>query len=401
MRCTRIIAVAAALLPCAAADARGFDFRPEITLEARLFPDDPALPGQHDTLQGGIVIGGDGRWRSSDRNSRVLLEPYLRLDSEDPERTYFDFRELSFAREFDNWDLLLGVSQVFWGVAESRNVVDVINQFDTIEDVDEGEKLGQPMVRLSRRDDWGTMEFFYLPYFRERLFAGADGRLRFGAVVDTNAARYERSGEEWAGDVALRYSNRFGGIDLGLHAFYGTSRNPLLETDTEADTAGTRLIPLYQRLRQTGLDLQYTTGPWLWKAEAVVARINGDTFLSGVGGLEYTFFDMAGKGIDIGIIGEYLYDNRDPLRTPINIFDNEVFVGTRVTLNDAQDTELLAGAIVDDATGAVQGSIEFQRRLGDRMLLELEARSFSSSGDVLLQPFDRDDHVTLRLVAYF
>ena len=397
MPCSRLIAVAVAVLSAAAADARGFDFRPELTLEARLFPDSPALPGQHDTLQAGLVIGGDGRWRSRDRNSRVLFEPYLRLDSEDPERTYFDLRELSFAREFDNWDLLLGVSQVFWGVAESRNVVDVINQFDTIEDVDEGEKLGQPMVRLSRRDNWGTLEFFYLPYFRERPFAGADGRLRFGPVVDTDAARYERSGDEWAGDVALRYGNRFGGIDLGLHAFYGTSRNPLLE----ADTAGTRLIPLYQRLRQAGLDIQYTTGPWLWKAEAVLARIDGDTFLSGVGGLEYTYFDVAGQGIDIGIIAEYLYDNRDPLKAPINVFDNEVFVGTRITWNDTQDTELLAGAIVDDVTGAVQASIEFQRRLGDRMLLELEARSFSSSGDALLQPFDKDDYITARLAVYF
>ena len=388
----------AALLGAAPAFADGFDFRPEIGLETRLFPDSPQFDEQFETVQGSLIFSGDGRWTSGDRDTRVLFEPYVRLDSEDDERTYVDLREASLRHEINrDWDILVGVSQVFWGVAESRNVVDIINQFDTVEDVDEGEKLGQPMLRLSRRGDFGTIEAYYLPYFRERLFPGEDGRLRTEPFVDTDEASFERGGGEWAGDFALRYTKRLGDFDLGLHAFHGTSRNPRLDFNP----ATGRLDPFYPELTQGGIDLQWTSDAWLLKGEAVLGDMLGQTFASTVAGFEYTFFDVADSGWDVGLIGEYLYDDRDQSRLPVTLFENDVFLGTRITLNDIQDSEFLAGAIVDDRTGAVFASAEFQRRIGDTVLLEVEARAFAASDDPFIAPLDADDHLLIRLTRYF
>lgn len=370
---------------------------PEVSAESRIFVDDPRFDGQFGTFQGGLVLSGDLRWTSADRNTRILFEPYLRLDSQDGERSYGDIREASLSLRRGDWDILLGVSQVFWGVAESRNVVDVINQFDAIEDFDEGEKLGQPMVRVSRSFRFGTIQAFYLPFFRERRFPGEDGRLRFDPVVDSDAAVYERGGDEWAGDVALRYTNRFGGFDLGLHAFHGTSRNPFLAPGAQSQT----LQPLYQELTQGGIDLQYTGGPWLLKLEAAAIDVGGDTFAATVSGFEYTFFGVGGGDIDIGIISEYLYDGRDMARAPITIFENDIFAGTRITFNDTQDAEILAGAFVDTETGALIASVEFQRRIGSRLLLEVEGRAFTGSGDPFTSAFQNDSHITLRLTRYF
>jgi len=391
------LACGAVLICTGPALSQGIDFRPEISTELRLFPDTPQFDGQLDGAQGSIILTGEGRWRSPDRDTRVLFEPFLRLDSQDTERTYVDIREASISHEINrDWDVLVGVSQVFWGVAESRNVVDVINQFDTVEDIDEGEKLGQPMLRVSRRGDIGTLEAYYLPYFRERRFPGTDGRLRTQPVVDTDAARFERDGEEWAGDFALRYSNRFSGFDLGLHAFHGTSRNPRLEFNPATGT----LEPFYPELTQGGIDLQWTQEAWLLKGEVVTGGMLGDTFTSAVGGFEYTLFDISGSGFDVGLIGEYLYDDRDQARLPTTIFENDVFVGTRVTLNDVQDTELLAGAIIDDRTGGVFASAEFQRRIGDTLLLEVEARAFSAQDDPFISALEADDSVLFRLTKY-
>ena len=391
------VLVAAGLLWPAAAEAQQVRIQPEVGLEARVFPQGPRRQEQVETFQGSVILTGEGRWTSRDRRTRVRIEPYARLDSADEERRYLDLREASLSLRRGDWDLLAGVGQVFWGVAESRNVVDVINQFDTIEDIDEGEKLGQPMLRLSRRGGFGVIEAFYLPFFRERLFPGEEGRLRSDPVVDTEEARYERDGREWAGDFALRYANRFGDFDLGVHGFYGTSRNPVLEFNPETG----RLDPFYRELVQGGVDLQYTSGPWLLKGEAVGAGIAGDAFASSVAGFEYTFFDLAESGIDLGVIGEYLYDGRDQDTAPVSLFENDAFVGTRVTFNDVQDTEILAGAIIDTETAAIQASIEFQRRIGDNMLLELEARSFTASGDPFIESLDRDDYVTLRFTRFF
>ena len=84
-------------------------------------------------------------------------------------------------------ELRFGVDKVFWGRTESRHLVDVVNQTDLIEYPDEEEKLGQPMLRLTLPRAWGVADIFFLPYFRERTFAGRDGRLRSALVVDVRA----------------------------------------------------------------------------------------------------------------------------------------------------------------------------------------------------------------------
>lgn len=384
------------LLASGSLEARWF-MQPEISLETRFFPEDPQFSEQHREFQPSMILSGEARWTRRDRRARFQFEPYLRLDGQDNERSYFDLRELSYSQRFGDWDVLVGASQVFWGVAESRNIVDVMNQFDTIEDFDEGEKLGQPMARVSYRNDLGRWEFYYLPYFRERLFPGEDGRLRTPIVVDTGATQFTRENEEWAGDFALRYTQRFGEFDLGLHVFYGTNRSPLLALDPNRN----RFIPIYQELTQAGLDLQYTKDAWLLKLEAVAAEIEDDSFAAVVTGFEYTFFDLGGLGHDLGVIGEYLYDGRDPTVSAATLFADDLFAGLRYTLNDAQDTEFLGGAIIDLETEAMIASIEFQRRLGSDMLLEIEARYFDEGKDTLVSSLSDDSHLLLRLTRYF
>ena len=390
-------ALALALAAATPAAAEGWTIRPEIAVEARVFPRAPAFDGQFDAFQGGVILGGEAIWRSADRDVTFRFEPYVRLDSADDERTYADLREGSLAVARGDWELLGGFSKVFWGVAESRNVTDVINQTDALEEIDGDEKLGQPMLRLSRRVGSGVVEAYWLPVFRERGFPGRDGRLRTDPIVDADAARYARDGAEFAGDVALRYAGRFGDFDVGLHGFHGTNRAPRLDFDA----ASGRLAPFYQRLTQAGVDLQYTTGPWLLKAEAVAAEIGDDRFAATVTGFEYTFFDVRGTGLDLGVIGEHLYDGRNQRESPATPFDNDGFAGLRLTLNDVADTEFLGGAIVDLDSGAAQFSAEFQRRIGERMLLEVEGRAFAAQGDPLLEPLRRDHVLTVRLTRFF
>lgn len=397
MRLTFIAALLACGIFSVPVAAQRLDIQPEIQIENRFFFEDPGFPDQFRTFQGGLILTGDLRWTSKDRNTRIQFEPYLRLDTQDAERSYFDVREAAISRRYGDWDVLLGAGQVFWGVAESRNVVDIINQFDTVEDFDQGEKLGQPLVRVSKRGNFGTLEAYYLPFFRKQRFIGQDGRLRFDPIIDGDDETYERSGEEWAGDVAFRYSNRFGGFDLGLHVFYGTSRDPLLIPNEDASA----FTPFYQERVQGGVDLQYTSGSWLLKLEATGVNQGGDTFLSSVAGFEYTFFDVGGRGIDLGLIGEYLYDNRDLAQTPITLFENDAFAGARLTFNDVQDTELLAGAIIDTETGGVIASVEFQRRIGAAMVFEIEGRAFRGGDDPFVGAFSQDSHVTFRLTRFF
>lgn len=114
------------------------------------------------------------------------------------------------------------MKKVFWRVTESRHLVDIVNHSDNLEDIDLEDKLGQPMPLIGTERDWGDIEFFILPYFREREFAGSDGRLRTGLLV-TGDPLYESGAEENNVDLALRYSGFVGGWDMGASSFYGTS----------------------------------------------------------------------------------------------------------------------------------------------------------------------------------
>ena len=126
-----------------------------------------------------------------ENNSSLIVTPFVRIDSVDAERSHFDIRELIYQQAYDTWELGVGIGKVFWGVTEFVHLVDIINQTDLVEHIDGEEKLGQPMAHLSLARDWGVVDMFILPFFRERTFPGRRGRLRPEIVIDTDNANRE------------------------------------------------------------------------------------------------------------------------------------------------------------------------------------------------------------------
>lgn len=342
-----------------------------VAVEVRWFPDPPAWPGQRSEAQVSVVVEPDIRARSDDRTHQFRLVPFLRVDSLDDRRTHADLRQAYWRYAAEDWQVLTGIHRVFWGVAESRHLVDIINQTDGVEDIDEEDKLGQPMVLWSRQVDWGELQLFLLPLFRERTFPGSSGRLRIDPPV-SKRAEYESGAEDHRLDAAIRYAHSVGPWDIGASYFYGTSREPLLLPSPD----GAAWVPRYEVIHQSGFDLQHTHNAWLWKMEAILREGHGDPFVAAVAGLEVSWYQLAASRMDLGLLLEYAYDGRDPTRAPPTLFDDDVFFGGRLSLNDTQTTEVLAGAVFDRHTSATLGVIEATRRLGDTWSLALDARFF-------------------------
>jgi len=380
--------------------ARGgeVDISGSIELQVRAFWNDPAWVGQDDrALQGTVVSTTEFRWRNEEGNQRMSVIPYLRWDATDSERTLVDLHEAYWAFEGRSHEVLVGSNTVFWGVTESVHLVDIINQTDYAGDIDGEDKLGQPMVSLMLQRDWGEISAYVMPYFTERTFPGVDGRFRPQLPIDADRALYKSSSEESHVDLALRYSHYFGDVDIGLYAFSGTSREPRFVPAAD----GQALLPVYDLIDQIGLDLQYTKDAWLWKLEAIARDGYMSTFVAAVGGFEYTFYQVRESSADIGLLLEYQYDGRDEFE-PITVADNDVFVGTRLALNDVQDTAVLAGVSYDVQTGETFVNIEAERRFGDNWFAELRVRAFAgaSQGDTTIW-LQKDDYVQLSIARYF
>lgn len=384
------------MLGATAANAGEWDYSAELGLESRWFVQDARQSQQQENLGLSVMFEPEFRYQSDDRSLQIGFVPFVRYDAEDSERTHADLREGYIRHIGDEWEVTVGVDKVFWGVTESRHLVDIINQTDLVEDVDQEDKLGQPMVAATTQQDWGAVSLYWLPYFRERTFAGADGRLRTPLVVDTDNAIYESSAEQWHQDFAVRYAHYIGDWDVGAHYFRGTSR----EASLVLNQNGTGLLAYYQIIDQLGVDLQYTREAWLWKMEAVGRKGQGKSFFATVAGFEYTLYQIADGDTDLGLLVEYQYDGRDQ-SAPFTSADDDIFAGVRWSLNDVQDTAVLAGFTVDRKTGEQFYNIEAERRFGNNFTAELRARFLTGSESNEPSFFiERDDYIQLSISYY-
>jgi len=367
--------------------------------EMRAFAEAPAFDEQGTARAPSMTIEPQliYEW-TGDGVDRITVRPFLRLDGHDSNRTHWDLRELGWLHLGRSWVLHAGLGKVFWGVTESRHLVDVINQTDGVEDVDGEDKLGQPMVSLTLETRFGAFELFWLPLFRERTFPARDARLR-GPLPILEDASYESPAGKWHQDWAVRWARPIGPFDVGVAHVRGTSREPRFLLDAGPD--GPALRPRYDLVDQTSLDVQWTTGEWLWKLEAMTRSGHGDRFAAAVAGFEYTLFQVFPGSADLGLLAEWLYDGRGA-DAPPTVFDHDLFVGFRWALNDVKGTAILGGPIVDYETGEVIALLEAQRRLAASWLLEVEGRGFFRTTPASpAHGLRRDHHLTVRLTRFF
>jgi hypothetical protein len=372
-----------------------------VSLEPRIYPHRSAFSQQPASgLSWSAVLAPELRLEWPDGRSRVAIEPFVRVDQHDSERTHADLREASWLYVDGPWALRGGLSRVFWGVTESRHLVDIVNQTDLVEDIDGESKLGQPMIHVERSTARGTVGAFLLPGFRERTFPADDARVR-GPLPISDRATYESSAGRRRTDLALRWTHVDGPWDLGFSVFHGNSREPRLVFRPGESTAP-ELVPHYDVITQIGTDVQHTRDAWLWKLEAIIRHGHDRAFVAAVGGFEYTTYGVAGSAADVGVLVEALYDGRDP-EAPPAIFGDGLFAGVRVALNDADDTRFLAGVLVDPGGAGSLALIEVERRVGERWRVDLEARLLSGidATEPFLHGFRKDSYVTLRVARYF
>lgn len=378
-----------------------------VTAEWLTFTESPAFVGQHDNyLSVAIETEYFHEWNGG--NDLFTFKPFIRIDQYDDERTHADIRELSWLHAQNDWEVLVGISKVFWGATEAVHLVDIINQTDQVENQDGEDKLGQPMIKYTLIKGWGVLDLFVLPGFRERTFASIEGRPRTSAYVDTDFVLYESSDKKEHIDYAVRWSDTLGDWDIGLSYFNGTSREPAL--NVVSDSSFAPVLPLrfsvfYELIEQLGIDVQASVESWLFKLE-VIARsdqlivkdgVLDDRFIAAVTGVEFTLVGVNESQADVGLIVEYLFDERDLVP-----FQDDVMIGTRIAMNDAESSELLLGLILDTEGDGQAFNIEATGRINDNMKLSIEARGVADlEQGSLLSSFEKDNRVRAELTYYF
>lgn len=372
-------------LPAQSALADG-NVKAKLTVESRSYPN-----SNIGTLEDGQSLELNVEAYQDFGRARGVLELIARLDGQDSGRRILDARQAYISGEIGSFEIYLGNRQVFWGKAESANIVDVINQRDSAADQGNVGKLGAASLSIESYTDYGDLQIWYLPSFREFTFNDANAHPSAGLPI--KAARYQRSEGKNADDLALRFSTVIDDLDLAGSLFYGTARTPIMSLED----MGTALEPYYPEQRSLGLEVQYTGDATLLKWESLHGNQDGQNFSATVGGLEHTRYGIFDKVWDLGLIAEAQYDDR-----PQAAADQFYVAGLRLTLNDTNDTNLLLLMSQDEAGDQSLISFEASRRLNSWSSLDIGAKFFDSKNpSKIFESLDDDDLISIKLNMFF
>jgi len=373
----------------------------ELGADLYYFPNENDVATQGDYSSDSAVTAGieyDNEFY--DGTVKVMVDANARYNHRDDRRSRGDFNELAVGYFNEHMDITAGILTEFWGVTESRHLVDILNQTNVAENIDEEVKLGQPMMKTQFHHDWGNVQLYWLPVFRERIYPGNEARLSPGDTINYRDAQYESSDEEHHQDFAIRYTKTLEAWDIGIAHFSGTSREPLLIPDFTQFPAIV-LTPYYEQIEQSSIDVQMTSDSLLLKLEAISRTSElQKTYQSAVVGFEYTQVGVFDSAMDLGYIAEYLYDERDEEAT--TPFADDVFAGLRLIQNNIAQTTYLLGVYVDAESHSNAWRFEMDTRLQDGLTLSLEGQAFANQPqDDLLYGFRNDDYVKVGLEWFF
>ena len=340
------------------------------------------------------------------------LTPFARYDVIDSHRNTFDLREAELEYSSGAWRTLAGMRSISWSVTESVNVlphqvVDIVNQRDLAGDPTGRERMGAAMVSVSYQFDDTVLEAMVLPWFRERKFADRQAREHpFRAAIDLSDPQVEYTSDAGADYVggALRVERSFDAANIALMQYRGYAPQPLI---APAGSTG-QSTTLYYLIDMSAFTVQATLGQWLIKSETAYygtsqndsrfAAVPADYWAT-VSGIEYTFVNVF-AGTDLGVFVEGMYDSRGdaPNGTP---FNDDVFFGVRWVPNDQADSQLLCGVMSSLEEHALVAQLQFQRRIGTSLQLEMIFRGYDAAKTSPISAFNDDSVGFLRLRGFF
>jgi hypothetical protein len=395
--------------------------RGEVAVESRIFRDDD-LPITRDRA---LALFGRLEWRHQHAPFEEKIRGYGRADHYDRARSTVVLEEAWLQVRRGRLRLRLGADLVNWTATEAFHPADVINARNLDSDLENLEKVGEPMAAVQVGLFEGmTASVLFMPVYMKTLFPSPKSRLGFVPGADLRRGRVlvDRDGKFTDGffgpQAAVRLQQVLGGADLSVFALEQMDRlQPLVAIDGVGQP-----VPMFLTVRQVGGTYQHVLGPLIAKVEAAHRwfRRPADeasapvTLLGPVPdrdhtalavGLEYGIPHASGGESTLILEGQALLGVDADVRRQLSPFQRDVFAGYRVALNDEDSKELVVGGILDlERPEELLLSVAYQQRLGETFSLRLGLRIFAAPEEALplgLIPFRDSDHLRLTLTRHF
>ena len=334
-------------------------------------------------------------------NFSSVFELYAQEDKsdfssqKDNNRTFLRLNELYTQYENEDFEISLGKTIKFWGALEVENIVDGFNIQDNRNDGFTTDKIGAYNISYSHYFEDSELSIIAKLYEQNNKVANPsyvysilNQNLSYNNSLESESSLYRPSlyvtyngtayGDNYSLDYAFIYEN---GYDS--QRYFTVSNNKY--------TQHAYLVNKFM----TYNTLVYNST--LYKLEALYADITKDKNISDyihvAVGIEHTL-DALENGHEIGLLSEYYYydtfqDNKFNDLSLGEIFQNDLFLGVRYSINDTDSSNIVGGVILDTQYDEESYYLEYETRIYDLLKVKLDYR--------YTEPSDKDNTVYAQL----
>lgn len=332
--------------------------RAEVGAETRLFYPDGRAASQEYNLAAvaRLEVDVERSWFKSKART------FVRMDPSDNARSRLIGEELWVEGAYERFRLRAGLQMLAWTATEAFHPSDVVNSRYFDSSLENPEKLGEPML-LGQLRLWrgANLELMYMPIFMRPVYPSARSRYNFftpGVPPPKSWRQLDRDGESshsvFTQQWGVRYTQTIGGADLGLQVLQQLERQfPLFLFDDEGRP--TRIV--FQPVLHAGFTYLHALGPFVLKAEGAYRRYQPHRaggqplperdFAIAAFGLEYGLSHDNGSDSTFLLEAQGVWFIGDDAKLFRPLFEHDVMVGYRLSVNDEQSKALLLTAIVD------------------------------------------------------
>ncbi len=320
--------------------------------------------------------------------------------SQKNERSYLRLDELYGQYDFLDDQIVVGKSIRFWGALELRNITDGFNPTELRDDPFAMDKLGVWNASYAHYFDTSELSIIAKLYEPQREMAGYPYvYYYFPSQINSLPNQYSNSlkseKSQTRPSLYLKYSGTTEGdysIDYAFIFQNGYDSQRYFSSSVLGDAITN--IPYKTQLQENAYLVNkfstYNTmvlGATLYKLEALYADVIDNEEISDymhIGlGVEHTLYGVY-ENADLALLLEYYNystfedGKRDDLAL-FELFQNDLFVGLRLSLNDAKESKITTGAIIDMEYDEQVYYIEYESRLNDIFVLDFDYRYIAPS----------------------
>lgn len=293
---------------------------------------------------------------------------YSTWDNEDSHRRYINPQQAQFQYSNGQVSVSAGIDTFYWGVSETINILNTLNQSDFRKTTDGKSKVGVPNVGASYILRNHIFRVIYLTDFVELKYP-----VRPSSRIPINSDQASCEAGACQSALALRWEQSYDFGDLSFGFFDGTRTDPLLIANKLNPDF---LTPYYLATQYLTMDGVAFLGELLLKVELKYGEELSDMFHAFNIGLEYPIFPEIKWFNSASLVFEYLYDKRG--RFSETIGQNDLFFGGRFRLGDLDQASARAIIGIDSDYGSRYFDLSLEYRISDYVRFRSSAIYFSN-----------------------